>query len=239
MSEADVQCSQNIADPRLWSAVVDWYDHGEEHYSFPDYCEISCECLTETEAQAEYRGDIDWYDENDENLINMTGVLPNDASNISADGQSTASDDTMASRSHNTTTSGQSASNTQMGKDPPNRDAHAPTVVHDQCGNNCSSNQDCFTGGNQSCTCSTQSEQYQPGTATVAFLAACVISLSGKRDEGRPCPCNATYVSHACCGTEDGLVWEAAGFKLGEILMQEEDSVQRGSLIRRPSTNPQ
>jgi len=73
-------------------------------------------------------------------------------------------------------------------------------------------------GGTSSCMCSAQSEQYQPGSGTVAFVAACIISLSGKREEGRPCPCNGTYVSYACCGAEAGLVWEAGDFKLGELL---------------------
>ena len=55
----------------------------------------------------------------------------------------------------------------------------------------------------------------------MTFVAACIISLSGKREESRPCPCNATYVSHTCCDVEDGLVWEAGKFKLGELLVRE------------------
>ena len=71
--------------------------------------------------------------------------------------------------------------------------------------------------------CSVRSEQYQPGKGTVAFLAACIISMVGKNnprgeESGRPCPCNATYVSFACCGVPDGLVWEKETFKLGELL---------------------
>ena len=32
-----------------------------------------------------------------------------------------------------------------------------------------------------------------------------------------PCVCNATYVSRACCGSADGLVWEDAGGRLGRL----------------------
>ena len=71
--------------------------------------------------------------------------------------------------------------------------------------------------------CSTQSERYQPGSGTVAFVAACIISISGgggKRHDTRPCPCNATYVSYGCCGAVDGLVWEEEHFKLGELTIE-------------------
>ena len=88
--------------------------------------------------------------------------------------------------------------------------------IQNQCGNSCSTNANC-TGGN-GCTCKTQSQSYQPGAGTVAFAAACIISLGGKRDEPVPCPCNGTYVSHACCRVQDGMVWEREEFKLGELL---------------------
>jgi hypothetical protein len=44
----------------------------------------------------------------------------------------------------------------------------------------------------------------------------------GKRDVAsslvhRPCACNATYISHACCLADSGLVWEAAAGKLGKL----------------------
>ena len=41
----------------------------------------------------------------------------------------------------------------------------------------------------------------------------------GMREMRVACPCNRTYVSKACCGSgDDGLVWEAPGSKLGELL---------------------
>ena len=35
------------------------------------------------------------------------------------------------------------------------------------------------------------------------------------------CACNATYVSKACCGVEEGLVWEGPEAWLGEIVLEE------------------
>lgn len=31
------------------------------------------------------------------------------------------------------------------------------------------------------------------------------------------CPCNCTYVSHACCSVNDGIVWEAPVLKMGDL----------------------
>ena len=101
-------------------------------------------------------------------------------------------------------------------------------VVHTQCGNNCTSNDDCEApassagvGGiaekGSNCTCRAQSSQYQPGPGTVAFVAACLIDMAtgGKREESLPCPCNSTYVSHGCCGAKNGWISEAPAYKLG------------------------
>ena len=102
-------------------------------------------------------------------------------------------------------------------------DTSNPPPPQGQCGTQCKTNTDCSVkGADAGCMCLTQSEHYQPGKGTVAFLAACIVSLGGKRDEGRPCPCNGTYVSHGCCGARNGLVWEAKEFKLGELLRGDE-----------------
>ena len=43
-------------------------------------------------------------------------------------------------------------------------------------------------------------------------------NLGGTLDGQRPyCPCNVTYVSHACCESNDGLVWEVSHMKVGEL----------------------
>ena len=64
------------------------------------------------------------------------------------------------------------------------------------------------------------------GVTNVFFGASCVSrsrssSLMGKRSaqdmEIMACPCNATYVSIACCGSRDGLIWEDLSAKLGEL----------------------
>lgn len=35
------------------------------------------------------------------------------------------------------------------------------------------------------------------------------------------CPCNQTYVSRACCDSQDGTVWEANELKLGALIGME------------------
>ncbi len=91
-----------------------------------------------------------------------------------------------------------------------------------QCGANCTSARDCTApaAGNSTCTCQAYSSRYIPGSGTVAFAAACLVTLAsggGKRGEMLPCPCNTTYVSHGCCGVLDGLVWEPPEADLGRI----------------------
>ncbi|KAI9729024.1 MAG: hypothetical protein M1828_000109 [Chrysothrix sp. TS-e1954] len=81
------------------------------------------------------------------------------------------------------------------------------------CGGNCTSNVDC---DHSSCRCKTVRTTYIPGGGFVHYGAVCS-AISGKREEERPCACNTTYVSWACCGASDGYVWEAERFKLGEL----------------------
>ncbi|KAI9893594.1 MAG: hypothetical protein M1814_006390 [Vezdaea aestivalis] len=42
-------------------------------------------------------------------------------------------------------------------------------------------------------------------------------ALSGRDVNDWSCPCNASYVSHQCCSSTNGLVWEGASHKLGEV----------------------
>ena len=207
----------------LWSAVVTWDDDGTQSLPFPDYCKASCECLTEQQAQAERSGNVNQYDDNYEHLIDMDDssaynssyLSSSSASDSSSGDQSATEDVTSSSLPQAGDTQPFSQHTVQGSPDPHNQ---KPQIDHEQCGNSCASNSDCSVGQNKSCICSTQSEQYQPSAGTVAFVAACIMSLSGKRAESAPCPCNSTYVSHACCVSEDGNVWEAGKFKLGELL---------------------
>ena len=91
-------------------------------------------------------------------------------------------------------------------------DVVTPNVT---CGGTCSSNAQCGNG----CVCTTRKEQYLPAQGTVKFFAACILSMASnpKREERKPCPCNNTYVSHACCGAMDGLVYENVAHNLGVL----------------------
>ena len=117
--------------------------------------------------------------------------------------------DNHHTRPHNQHTRPQSS-------DPSGTTSNRATSFTKQCGNTCLSNADC-EGKVNGCTCKTQSEQYVPGQGTATFVAACIISLGGKREEQRPCPCNSTYVSNACCSAPDGIVQEPEHFKMGEL----------------------
>ena len=49
-------------------------------------------------------------------------------------------------------------------------------------------------------------------------LIGCTASKLGKRDdEESSCPCNASYVSHGCCDSKHGLVWEHPNQNLGRL----------------------
>ena len=47
---------------------------------------------------------------------------------------------------------------------------------------------------------------------TVFFAAADAADLNNVA-----CPCNCSYVSHACCGSASGIVYEAPGLNLGMV----------------------
>ncbi|KAI9892334.1 MAG: hypothetical protein M1814_001535 [Vezdaea aestivalis] len=83
-----------------------------------------------------------------------------------------------------------------------------------------------------SCQCIARSQTARPGSLGVmaGFIAFCGSSLvsggSRARLHGRdmlnktsPCVCNATYISKACCDSANGLVWEAAYLKLGQVIL--------------------
>ncbi|KAI9725204.1 MAG: hypothetical protein M1828_003385 [Chrysothrix sp. TS-e1954] len=86
----------------------------------------------------------------------------------------------------------------------------------------CPANQTCYTQtdcpNRGSCACSIVSGSYLPRLNQMVYNRGCLSpELSVKRAEAMPCACNGTYVSHACCNTEEGLVWERPEMKLGEL----------------------
>ncbi|KAI9669848.1 MAG: hypothetical protein M1817_004589 [Caeruleum heppii] len=46
------------------------------------------------------------------------------------------------------------------------------------------------------------------------------VFLDSETGEQVACPCNESYVSYACCATEDGMLWEPAHHKLGTLLVE-------------------
>ncbi|KAI9892022.1 MAG: hypothetical protein M1814_002217 [Vezdaea aestivalis] len=86
----------------------------------------------------------------------------------------------------------------------------------------------CSTGQGSGCRCVVTDYDVKSGL----FLAAACAVVEGVRRGGKGiggrrrgkrdfqmtgCACNGTYVSEKCCGTENGLIWEAPGLKMGEV----------------------
>ena len=201
-----VHCNHHIADQSLWQAnyfptdddvihqlELEGYMNGE--VTFPEYCQEGCNCVSESNADLWFEqtlGGADFDIFKGISGLNQPAEPPRPAGNRG---------NTFGAASMNL-------------KDP---------VWQNQCGNNCTTAQDCSTpaGSNSTCTCQAHSSQYQPGSGTVAFIAACLVTLAspgGKRQEALPCPCNSTYVSHGCCDVSDGLVWEPPDSSLGMLL---------------------
>ena len=58
----------------------------------------------------------------------------------------------------------------------------------------------------------------QPSIFEASSLSS-LSSLGGRSVEGDgACACNSTYVSNQCCWADDGLVWEDADAKMGQLL---------------------
>ena len=83
----------------------------------------------------------------------------------------------------------------------------------------CDINSSCSEGD---CFCVLTGARYEPGAGEVEYFASCSNSLLGKRGEPMPCPCNSTYVSHACCSHTNGLVWEGPEKKLGRVVSRDQ-----------------
>ena len=208
-ANGNVHCDPQLADSNLWEArftpqgddIIRQFEamgSPNGNRGFPQLCESGCECVNEEDADIWYHQQFDQGDMSQ--LIGAEGILqPSQPSENARQGS-----DTFAE--------GSFVGNVQPADHP---------RWQNQCGNNCSSAKDCSipAGGHSTCTCQAHSSQYQPGSGTVSFIAACLVTLGsgGKREEGLPCPCNGTYVSHSCCDVLDGFVWEPLESKLGNL----------------------
>ena len=202
-----VQCNELRGDPHLWSAatvVVD-LDSGQQIWiTLYDLCLHLCFCSSATKRRA---------------ARNETGRLQNSHKALSSDTNG-ISENRVGNEFDRALLS--SSPTSQQGTEASTEHSPLESPPLGTCGSSCTSGADC-QGGTTGCTCKTQKESYVMGKRTANFLAACMISLGGKREEDTPCPCNVSYVSYACCGSKDGLVWENETFKLGELLVHHEN----------------
>jgi hypothetical protein len=82
------------------------------------------------------------------------------------------------------------------------------------CGFGCTSFSDC-TEYEQVPGCDGLVCQPTEASAGAYFAIGSCVGLGRKRDTSMACSCNSTYVSHSCCGSRNGLVWEDPELKLG------------------------
>lgn len=227
-SSSVLQCHEDIADSALFHARYIRNTRDPDRVTFPDvfpsnnldtfsdFCDAACYCGTADEAatlrEAERASSVS-------SIAKMTVATrmprPTDGVQGATDVPYEPENPSPIAESA-TSASAASAGDGDWGQ-----------RTQNQCGRNCTTNPDCEGASGESCTClAAQSTQYQPGSGRIAFIAACIVSLSAeqqssrgeKRAEAWSCPCNRSYVSHECCRAVDGLVWEAEEFKLGELI---------------------
>ncbi|KAI9679373.1 MAG: hypothetical protein M1817_005395 [Caeruleum heppii] len=103
---------------------------------------------------------------------------------------------------------------------PPQHTRPHPSAVaatgHHCFSSTCSSFSGCGRGVSGGCRCIVA-----PASAGIFFFKGICAGSPSKRDVGAvpdACPCNGTYVSEACCGAPDGVVYEGPEKKLGELV---------------------
>ncbi|KAI9680095.1 MAG: hypothetical protein M1817_005111 [Caeruleum heppii] len=120
--------------------------------------------------------------------------------------------------------------------DSPSAETSSSEVPYPQCGTTCISNQSCRGDGSPKgcrCVAATLDDAKAQGLDPVFPSALCLVTtfvaanaaakvkpLGGRSAEGLPplaCACNQTYVSQACCGSPDGMIWEAPAMRLGKL----------------------
>ena len=225
-----VHCDESRGDPQLWSAttILINADTGQRSWAtLFDLCLHVCHCSSAAKGRAA-RNETGRFRTTQETSSSETSTTSEGGYNADSDhapGSSSggslgsSSSDLPASSSNNLPESSSSNSSDELAANMPHSPLSSPYQA--TCASNCSTNAEC-QGSKGDCICRTQKETYVMGKGIVHFVAACMISLGGKRAEDTPCPCNTTYVSQACCGAENGLVWEDETFKLGELLPRDE-----------------
>ena len=94
-----------------------------------------------------------------------------------------------------------------------------PQQLQSQCAATCDNQQQCSVRG-LGCEC--KGTIVPNARSWNTYCATDWSSLLGKRDlDATACPCNSTYVSRGCCGTVDGIIWEAPELYLGTVAEDE------------------
>jgi hypothetical protein len=79
-------------------------------------------------------------------------------------------------------------------------------------------------GSDPSCRCKANPTNGFGVGNTALYLSTCIpaeVNTGGKVKRqivNLPCPCNTSYVSQACCGSQQGLVWESPELMMGILI---------------------
>ena len=198
-----VQCSSTVGNTLLYNWPLN------DGMTFPNWCTSHCRCTTQTVSAGYWETDNEGsvVAPNDKRHEPSGGVLPYDARLYEPD--------LMANESL-------SDDGSEMG---------GLEGMIGFCGGTCTDANDCSDAGT-SCTCRINSTTVLPGnTGTISGMSIfhgsiCSqgFSLNGKREASTattaPCVCNISYISHGCCSSILGMVWEEAEMKLGELYVE-------------------
>lgn len=207
----NLQCHESVADPNLFYQQLN--DEIALYYSFYDLCMSLCRCRDPNAAAS---------NTNTTNTQLASGVI--------ATGEDLYAPGTDLGGSNWTSSTGSpdwdwSGSDTDTELPVPGSHVNLTTINH-QCYANCTAQAECAGG----CTCRAVSHTFipgasgnGPGSSISQYRMACIFApigtdtvVGGKREVAAPCACNSSWVSHGCCDSADGIVWES-GSSLGVV----------------------
>ncbi|KAI9721363.1 MAG: hypothetical protein M1828_005223 [Chrysothrix sp. TS-e1954] len=227
-----VLCDESAADPVLWNAPLDrsWASGSTD---MEDWCKSMCWCGSSPLASRYQRLPAEAQGSANRDLISrFTSTLSEvDASRVTSDDdfdQPTPADlaEVATDLQWQNVTALLAAEAIANISSPagtsPDKEFSWLALQEAKC------NAPCVVGAachGSDCNCHVTGARYEPSVSQVEYFAACQyksLKFPGKRDELSPCPCNTTYVSHACCEKSlNGMVWEGPEFKLGELVKDE------------------
>ena len=211
--EASLWCSTQYGDPNFYPLPTGRGALMANGQSWSDFWTAHCRCTNEDIAEG-YRshnaaGEAVFSTQYPANMYNFvlpygTAAEPDGDESVGSTGLADANNASLSDRSNHT----------EICSYPPLQ---------------CTSSASCSSTGGSDCLCRVTGTQFVQAGVFKHFTACGMQSLRSRKrgNEGEthdvPCACNGTYVSYKCCSAGvDGLVWEPADTKLGEVMLPED-----------------